>query len=209
MKSIYFKSSYNLDVLKFLNVMTSDEYYVSKYQDEYDRFYPLLSDEIKSGFKGFIGIMKRTNIAVVLTTAVSLIDNFNNRDVKKLLVAQDEIEKNLDNSQFPENLKEGIKHLPLFSGLIIQLIKELEELRFKDFWQENRYPLICHGKKELEDSLKKSTLLKHVELYKQLQSGEINVYICSFAHPHGTKIFKDSLIVDYIWSDKFIIGMLL
>lgn len=206
MKSICFKSSYNLDILSFLNVMTSDEFYIDKYKDEYNRFYPLLSNEIIFGFNKIIDRIKRTNIAVVLTTAVSLIDNFNSRDIKELLAAQDEIKKNLSNSQFPENLKEGIQHLPLFSGLIIQLIEELEELGFKDFWEEKRAPLICSRIIELQDFFKISVILEHVEQYKKLQSAEINVYVCSFAHPHGTKIFRDSLIVDYIWSDNIMIN---
>jgi len=208
-KSISFKSSYNLDVLSFLNVMTSDKYYVSKYQDEYNLFYPLLSEGIKASFKAFLDNAQRSNIAILFTAAVSLLENFNNRDLREVLTAQDEIEMNLIKSQFPPNLKEGIQYLPLFSGLIIQLIQELEDNGFKKFWQENRYPLICNRIKELRDLLGKNMLLfEHLERYKKLQSEEINVYICSYTYHHGTKIFRDSLIVDYTCSDKFMINVI-
>ena len=66
MKKILFKSSYNMDVLSFLNIMSSDEYYVDIYRDDYNMFYPLLSNEIKSIYKAFLENINRSNIAVAL-----------------------------------------------------------------------------------------------------------------------------------------------
>ncbi|MDX1359491.1 MAG: hypothetical protein R3232_11725 [Clostridia bacterium] len=206
MKKISFKSSYNLDVLSFLNIMSADDYYVNFYKDEFEKFYPLLSDGIKSTYKSFLESIGRSNIAVALTTAVSLIENFNDRDVKELLVAQDEIEKNLYDAQYPDILINGIKMLPQFAGLIVQLIQELESNGFREFWTENKYPLVNKRINELDDLFTNNMMSEQIEKYKQIPSDEVNVYICSFAHPHGTKVYRDSLIVDHIWSDKIIIN---
>ena len=206
MKNIKFRSSYNLDISSFLNVMSADEYYVNFYRDEFERFYPLLSDEIKSAYSAFLKSMNRSNIAVALTTGISLIENFNERDIKKLMVAQDEIEKNLYNSQYPPELIGGLEMLPQFTGLIVQLIQELEEHGFKKFWEDNRRPLAQKRIERLEVLFSKNKMLEKIEQYKKIQAEDVNVYVCTYAHPHGTKLFNDSLIIDYKWPDKAIIN---
>ena len=186
--------------------MSADEYYVNFYRDEFEQFYPLLSNEIKSGYTAFLKSINRSNIAVALTTAISLIENFNERDVKKLMVAQDEIEKNLYNAQYPDDLIEGLEMLPQFAGLIIQLIQELEEHGFKKFWEDNRRPLAQKRIERLEVLFSKNKMLEKIEQYKKVQAEDVNVYVCTYAHPHGTKLFNDSLIIDYKWPDKAIIN---
>jgi len=206
MKNIKFRSSYNLDISSFLNVMSADEYYVNFYRDEFERFYPLLSDEIKSMYSAFLKSINRSNIAVALTTGISLIENFNDRDVKKLIIAQDEIEKNLYKSQFPNDLIEGLEMLPQFAGLIVQLIQELEDNGFRKFWEDKRRPLAQKSIEKLEVLFSENKMLEKIEKYKKIQAEDVTVYVCTYAHPHGTKIFNDSMIIDYKWPEKAIIN---
>ena len=57
--------SYNMDVLSFINVMTSDLFYVKYYQKEYDLFYPLLSSLVKDGMTSLVSNTGVSNVAAI------------------------------------------------------------------------------------------------------------------------------------------------
>ncbi|MCK5128984.1 MAG: hypothetical protein KAQ68_03960 [Clostridiales bacterium] len=206
MSNIIIRNSYNMDILSFLNVMTSNLIYTSHYKKEYNHFYPLLSSEIKEGFSWLITKSGRVDVASLFTTIISSLDDYNNRDVKKMLSSHEEIDRNMQNSQHYYIFSEAIKQLPHFSGLIIKLVKELEDSGFKEFWETEKLSLINNRCSIIQELVSKYDVIKHVTKYKRLPYTDIIIYVCSFAYPHATKLCENALIVDYYTSDKVTIG---
>lgn len=195
-------NSYNMDLLSFLNVMTSDEFYLNYYQKEYDIFYPLLSGAVKEGMNALIQSTGRSNIAPFFTTIISSLDNNNNRDPKEMLLEYDAIDKSMRKSPYYSLYSDYIKMLPQISGLIIQMIKELEDNGYREYWEKEKLPLIESRCAEIRSLLDKMDILEHISKYKTLLEGDIVIYIGAFANPHATRLYGNVLLVDYVFSDN-------
>jgi len=197
-------NSYNMDLLSFINVMTSDQFYVNYYQKEYARFYPLISNDVKTGISALITTAGSANIAPFFTTIVSSLDNYNNRNVKEMLLEYDIIDSNMQKSPYYSLYSEYIKMLPHIAPLIIQLISELEENGFRAFWENEKLPLIEKRCEEVAELFMKFDINQYITKYKKLKSDEIIIYVCCFSKPHATKLCGNALVVDYIYPDRII-----
>ena len=186
--------------------MTSDQFYVKYYQKEYDRFYPCLSNQVKEGIANLVSMASRSNIAPLFTTVISCLPDNNSKDVKKMLTRYDDIEYYMKSSPYYDLYKDYIKLLPQISGLIIQLIKELEENGFKEYWEKEKLPLINERCKEVSKILETYDIRDYILKYKDLSEDDIIIYISCFSNPHATRLCGNVLLVDLVYTDNFIIN---
>lgn len=206
MKETKVTHSYNMDILSFLNVITSDDFYVNYYREDFEHFYPLLSNEVKAGLNALISSTGISNIAPFFTTIISSLDDNNNRDIKEMIFKYDEIDTNMQKSPYYGLYSAYIKMLPSISGLIAQIIEELEANGYREYWEKNKLPLIDKRCKDIEKVLAKNDISEYIGKYKELVDEDIVIYICTFAHPHGTRLYGNVILMDYVWSDNNIMN---
>ena len=200
------KDSYNMDLLSFINVMTADEFYVKFYEKEYNLFYPLISDMVKGGINALTASAGRSNIAPFFTTIISSLDDNNNRDVKEMLFLYDDIDTNMQKSPYYDMYKDYIKMLPQLSGLIVQLIKELEDNGFRAYWEKEKLPQIKNRCEEISKLLGNFDIAEQITKYKDLDAEDITIFVGAFSNPHATRLCGNVMLVDYIYSDKIIVN---
>ncbi|HEX3076384.1 MAG TPA: hypothetical protein VHQ24_05930, partial [Lachnospiraceae bacterium] len=133
-------NSYNLDLLCFLNVLTNDEYFVSRYREEYDQFYPKLKNETRSSMERLVEAWKSPILSPKLTLMISSLENFNERDVKEMLQSFDEIKQQMAKTPYGETDEEYNVLFKHATSTLIPVIEELEELKFKEYWLRDRLP---------------------------------------------------------------------
>lgn len=200
------KASYNLDVLCFLNALSADDYYVSRHQAAFDYFYPLLSEKIKVKMKKMVEWNKSPILAPTFTLLISAVPSFSDRNIYYLLEARSEIEDGISKTPYRFDDREYDEIFVRFSDTVIPLIHELEEHGFKDYWNTVKLPLIQNKILELEPYLTQYNLEALIGEFKDLDSDEMDVYICSFANPHGIKLCGNTLLSDAAYTKETILA---
>ena len=200
------KSSYNLDVLCFLNALSSDQYYVSRHKEAYDYFYPLLSENMIAKINRMVEWNKSPVFAPAFTLLISAVPSFSDRSIYELLEARSEIEEGISKTpyQFDDNEYEEI--FARFSDTVIPLIHELEENGFKNYWNTVKLPIIQNKIFELKPFLIQYNLEALIGEFKDFDGDEMDVYICSFANPHGIKLCGNTLLSDAVYSKETILA---
>lgn len=198
--------NYNYDILSFINVMTSDPFYVKIYQQEYDMFYPLLSTEVKEHITNLVSSTGVSNMAPFFTTIISSIPNNRNLKAQEMLTRYEDISEYMKSFPYYDLYKDHLQLLPQISGIIIQLLDELEQHGFKDYWRKEKYPLIQQRCSEVSGLLNSYNIRDYITKYKELSSDDIIVYLSCYANPHGTRLFGNVLLLDIVYSDKIIVN---
>jgi hypothetical protein len=200
------KVSYNLDVLCFLNALSSNDYYVSRHKEAYDCFYPLLSDDIKVKIEGMVKWNKSPMFSPTFTLLISAVPSFSDLCIYDLLGTHAEIKDGMDKTPYKFEDSEYSEIFTYFSDTVIPLIHELEDNGFKDYWNTVRLPIIRNKISELEAYFAQNNLEVHIREFKDIESDEMDVYICSFANPHGIKLCGNTLLSDAAYSKETILA---
>lgn len=203
---INLKVSYNLDVLCFLNVLSSNDYYVSRHKEAFDRFYPLLSDTIKDKIESMVKWNGSPVLSPTFTLLISAVPAFSDLSIYYLLEAQSEIKDGISKTPYQFEAGEYDEIFTRFSDTLIPVIHELENNGFKEYWNTVKLPIIQKKISELETYLAENNLEELIREFKDIESDEIDVYICSFANPHGIKLCGYTLLSDAVYPKETILA---
>lgn len=197
-----FQSSYNFEIISFLNVLTSDDFYVHLNKKTYDKFYPLLSESGKDKIESLVDRAKRTNIAFLFNLLLAQIPDHGNHSVADSFAKKEIVDAIISEfKNLPYFPPEVFINIDTSIKLCVDVITELENLGFYEYWQRQIKPSIKLKCKEYQEFIDSHDFLDLFTQYKPLPSGDINTYICRFHRPHGTKltISGDAMIL----SDNF------
>lgn len=197
--------SYNLDLLCFLNVLTNDDYYVKRYREEYEQFYPLLRDETKTKLIDVVHSLGTPMLSPGFTLIISCLRDFASRDIYEILQAHDDIRHQMAFTPYNAPDEKYTEYFSYFEK-IIPVIQEIEELGFKKFWNETRFPMIREKCTELNNYFTSYNLKDYMKEYKPDDDKDIVVYLCSFAKPHAIKICGNNLVSDYSYKNETILA---
>ncbi len=200
------KISYNLDILCFLNALSSDDYYVSRHKQAYDSFYPLFSHDIKEKIKKLVKWNNSPIFAPTFTLLISAVPSFSDMNIYNLLQARSEIEDGISKTPYHFNENEYDEIFARFSDTIIPLIYELENNGFREYWNTVKLPIIQNKISELEPYLSQYNLETLIGEFKDFSGEEMDVYICSFANPHGIKLCGNTLLTDVVYNQETILA---
>jgi len=202
------KTSYNMDILCFLNVMTADRYYTDFHKDAFEKFYPLVSDGLKQKMAAMVKELGDSALSPMLTLFISSLPNFSERNLSEMLRSREEVEAALKQTPYAFAPEELAKYFSLYESAAIPLIAELEAAGFYDYWKESRLPAIEAKRKEVDAHMEQYDIEKLVNKYKNgrnIDNSDFTIYLCSFAHPYGIKLCGNNLITDSCYSNQIIL----
>jgi hypothetical protein len=198
--------NYNMDILCFINIMTADQYYISFHKDEFDKFYPMISDNTKQNINDFIEKRGYSMLSPTLTLFISSMTNFADRNLLEMLEKHTEITDSMNKTPYIFSGDDFSFYFSFFDIVLIPLINELETAGFNDFWIKNKLPQIkakCEGVDKYMEQYNVHSLINQ---YKNIDDSDFTVYMCSFAKPHGIKLCGNNIISDISYTDENILS---
>ncbi|MDR2167598.1 MAG: hypothetical protein LBE35_07100, partial [Clostridiales bacterium] len=124
----------NFDSLCFLNVVTRDEFYLDYHREEYERFYPLLSEGVKAGVKALAARRGSTMLWPVFALLVSALDGHEGRDLAEMLSAHDEIREGIGRSPYSFTDEEFDGLFCALNEVVLPFVNELKDIGFVKYW---------------------------------------------------------------------------
>jgi len=186
---LHFQSSYNYEVISFLNILTSDDFYVHSNKDSYDKFYPLLSSGTKDKINLLVAGMNRTNIAFLFNLLLAHIPEHDNHSVAESFAKKDIIDVIVSEmKQMPYIPAAVFSNIDLLLKSCIEIVLELEVLGFYEYWRLQCKPSVEEKCREYQEFIGAHDFLDLFTQYKSLPSNDIQIYICRFHRPHSTKL---------------------
>lgn len=187
--TVIYQPSYNFEVLGFLNVLTGDPFYIGQNREDYEYFYPLLSEAGRRRIADLVDAVGRTNLAFPLHLLANAVSGRSDKDVlerfsnRKAVAAVVEILR-----QMPYVEKRTLDQMDSILENASSLVEELELIGFRTHWEADILPAI----KSICTGLTEYTATQDFrELFVTLRSDvpkHVTVYICRFERPHGTKL---------------------
>jgi len=205
--NFFVHTSYNLDLLNFINILTGEKFYLDRHEGIYERFGENLSSESKAFIKEAVKINGSVMLGPILSLVISAVPNFEKRSIIKMFEDAALLENCLKDYQYYDE-EIWSERKSLFDTLI-PVIQELEGKGFLKFWREERLPAIKKQQRQLRTYAKDFHLDKEIELMlgKGQAPKSITVYLCSFAAPHGIKICGPRYISDIAFSKDTTLGI--
>jgi len=197
--------NYNFEILSFFNVLTSDEFYVRLNKEAYDKFYPMLSEQSKEMINTMVSILHRTNIAFPLNLLLAQISGNEKNSITVSFSKKDEITFIVDQlKQMPYVPIEYLEQIDSILDMSIEIINDLERNGFTEYWQREIKPAIDLLCKKNQELLAQNAFTDIFLQYKPSLPEKINIYICAFHRPHGTKLTLngDAMILSDEYSNQ-------
>lgn len=201
------KSSYNLDLLNFLNILTGDKLYVNYHEEEYEKFKDKISMKSQINLRKIVEINENTMIGPMLALVLSSVPNFECMDLYEILKRPNLIYKSFFRyndyfSEFDWNRKKEIFEL------LLPIIKDIETLGFWRYWSYEKLPQIKEKRKDMVRYCFSSDLQNEMELMfgNSSRIDEITVYLGVFSPPHGVKLCGNRYAADISWDESIILS---
>lgn len=201
------KSSYNLDLLNFLNILSENGFYVNFHEEAYEKFKGKISEKSETNLRKIIELNEGTMIGPVLALAVSSVSNFECMDLYEICKRPNLIYKSFFkyNDYFLEfdwNRKKEI------FNLLMPIIRDVELAGFWKYWLYEKLPEIKEKRKEVVKYSFKYDLQNEIELMlgKKNKIDEVTIYLGAFAVPHGMKLCGTKYAADISWNESTILG---
>lgn len=184
--------AYALDVANILSVLTGDDFYTSRHPEGYEHWAPQLSDQSREGIVAAVETAGSSMLGPILTGLVSAVPEFECMNLSELLAQPEE--------RFRPWEYFDAKNMAVLQALS-PVVRELEELDFHGYWLRERLPLITAAAGQAQQFLGGLALDIGEAVSSMLgahdSAGEpIRLYLCTFAAPHGIKIFGRRFIAD-------------
>lgn len=183
--------SFKYDVLCFLNALTGDEYYLDFYREEYEKFEPQFTPEVRLALTS-LKIKLKDEQQRIISAVLSLI--FSTSDAENL----DEMLSELAAS---ESMRERLSETTYYSDKLWQeflsvneeldtIFKFLIDIDFEGYWDQNIKPQVLEGIDDIADKVLSFDVIKEVEavLGHPLESSKITIYMLFYTRPHGIRI---------------------
>ncbi|ASA24774.1 hypothetical protein [Paenibacillus donghaensis] len=200
-------NSYKFDALNFLNVLTQDEFYVSRHTEDHHHFVSIHTDRNHQLMSEIIRIQGGTMLSPFLNLVVSSLPNFDELELPELFRSTELLQRHF--SQSPYYKEEQWKQRePLFS-LVPEILQDLEKLCFREYWQERKLPQLLMKTEEIKVFASRQSIFKEINdmLGPSSSIDHIQLYLCSFAAPHGIKITGPRYISDCSFSLELTLGI--
>ena len=200
--------SFKYDALCFLNILTSDTFYLDYYQKEYDKFKPLLIPEVETSLKNIKRILKDENgriISAYLCLYFSAVEDSTLDQMLNTLEDTRKLKTNFEKTPYHDEdswkLFESVNH-----DLKV-VLKFLKAINFNDYWKKDILPIVREKINEIKPDLPKYDVIRENEEYLgfKLPSNEITVYMLYYSQPHGIKITGTRFLTDVAWPFKIVI----
>ena len=198
--------NYSMDMLCFINIMTADQYYVNFHKEGFDKFYPLISDNIKHNIDDFIIKQGYSMLSPTLTLFISSMSDFTDRDLLEMLENHEEIKYSMSRTPYTFTDDEFLMYFTFFDNALVPLINELHTAGFKDFWTKNKLPHIKAKCEDIDKYMEQYDIHSLINQYRNFDNTDFAVYICSFAKPHGIKLCGNNIISDISYTNKNILS---
>jgi hypothetical protein len=206
MDSVYTKwkiePSFKYDACCFLNSLTGDEFYLTYYQAEYDKFKDGLSEPVKQALASLKKKVKEdggTIISAWLCLYFSAVDDNTIDDILKTLNNLQPLKSRFQASPYYND--ESWALFESVTGELKIIFSYLKEINFEGYWKQNILPKVETKINEIKPDLPKYDVIKENEYYLgfNLQSDTITVYMLYYSQPHGIKITGTRFLTDIAW----------
>ena len=188
--------SYNLDLICLAGIMTGDELFIDIHKEAFETWQPKLSEGIKTKLGNWVAQRGDTFISPLVTLFISSLVNFNNRALIEMLSSFDEIKKSMNKTPYRLSDESYDAHFSSFTDVMIPLISELEENGVREYWNENKRPLIKTKCAEMDNQLAKYNMEDVLRPFANMNKADCEIYLCAFANPFGIKLCGNTLITD-------------
>ena len=203
----HIRYAYNLDLLNLMSVLTGESLYVNAHPEAFERFGKSLSDYSNNCLQKAVEINGNAMLGPALCHGLSAYPWFENLNILRL-------------EQVLVPLLTGVRWVPLISQKweeeeivirsILPVVKEVESMGFREYWERERLPLIKQGQDELYQFIGQFPLEDEIEgmLGHGKAPRRIILYLCTFAAPHGMKLHGARFISDVSYSKEDTLGMI-
>ncbi len=199
--------SFTLDTVCLLNVLTGDPFYVGYYKDEYARFEPQLTPDVRAALANLKRKIKdedKNIISAFLALYFSATDDRNLNDMLDTLKNSEKMRENLKKTDFYsesgwqlyESVKSDLRTVFLF----------LKTIQFEDYWKQNILPKVERKIADIRKDLPKYNVVTKVErlLGFRLPSNKLTVYILNYSQPHGIRVTGLRFLTDAAYPFKIV-----
>ena len=199
--SFLFKSNYNFEILSFLNVLTSDAFYLEHHRDTYNKFFPLLSQTSKDNISVMVQKMHQTNLAFMFNIILAAMRDYEDKDICTAFQMDQELEYIIEelkkHAYIPADV---LNEANILFTMAAAIMNDLESLGFREYWRREMEPFLKIRCRELQEFVNRYDFEDMFKTLKPALPDNVNVYICTFHRPHSTKI---NLVGDVILSDFY------
>lgn len=209
-KSLQIRTAYALEMANFLNVLTADEFYTSRHPEAYAHWAPQLSEASRDAMRTAVAVNGSTMLGPYVSYLIAAVPGFAQMNLGALLALPRAAYEGLDSHWADEWGK--------FEALRANLgpvVAELEELGFRSWWEAERLPLIHQATASLERYLDTLEIDLGASAAAMLGKGQadslaqIELYLCTFARPHGMKIHGWRYVSDVSFPQAFTVRIAL
>jgi hypothetical protein len=192
--------SYVLDLLNFVSVMTGDEFYTSRHELAYETWRQRLSESARRTLAAAVADYGSGMIGPVLSLLASAVPEFEVLPVPELLANTDRVHRHFAATPYYD--AGSWAEMAILCGTVSDVVRELEELGFRNYWETERLPLIQEAEVRLTSHLQVTGRHLGEGIAALLGPGafdereDITLFLCSFAAPHGIKICGKRFISD-------------
>lgn len=199
--------SYNLDLLNFVNILTGSDLYTNWHKGIYERFRPLLSTSAMKSLENSVEKNGSTMLGPLMSLVVSAVPRFERRSILRMLSDTELLRESFSRySYYNEDTWDAKAEL---FGTLLPLIDELENSGFREYWKDERLPLIKQKQRRFQAYASTFHLDGEIELMLGRGSApeSVTVYLCTFAAPHGIKICGPRYITDVVFPREASLGI--
>ena len=199
MRGLRLGSSYTMDLLNFLSVLTGQEFYVREHRAAFEVWHPRLSAGSKTALGEALALLKSPMLGPALTLGISAVPNFDDVPLPDLLADPERVRRHLQQTPYydPEQWPVGRR----VYECVLPVVSELETLGFRRYWEDERRPLIEAAIRRLMaaiDPLDFDLARAVAEMlgppHQSVQP--VTVLLCSFVAPHGIKVCGPVYLMD-------------
>jgi hypothetical protein len=200
--------SLKYDACCFLNILTGDEFYLTYYKDEYEKFKPKLTPKVTEALASLKKKIKDdggTIISAWLCLYFSSVEDSTLADMRQTLNNTTILQTNFSKTTYYND--EGWQLFSSVNGELKTIFDFLIEIKFDEYWKENILPQVNDTINIIQPELPKYDVIKENEHFLgfKLPSDTITVYMLNYAKPHGIKITGTRFLTNAGWPFKIVV----
>ncbi|HRJ99820.1 MAG TPA: hypothetical protein PL089_09435 [Ignavibacteria bacterium] len=200
--------SFKYDALCFVNIMTGDEFYLTYYQDEYNKFKDRLDPEVSASLANLKKVIKEDNGNIVsawLCLYYSAVDSETLIEMSNATQDLSELKSNFQKSPYYSD--DSWSDFESLKGDLLTVFSWLDKIEFEKYWNENINSRISDTINSVRKKLDRYNIIGITEehLGRKLSSDTITVYMLYYSRPHGIKITGTRFLTDIAWPFEILI----
>ena len=194
--------SFGFDALCFLNTLSGDPFYTAHYKDDFERFAPRITADVRRSLNSLKKRIKDDGggiISAFLCTTFSAIP-------------VDTLDDLIDGVNHPARIKALLEPTPYYSkggwqqflalrSDLASTFRFLKRMEFESYWQSAILPRIQNRIRVIEPELAGYNVVAEDEavLGTALPSNHITVYVLRYNHPHGIRLTGTRFVSGLGW----------